>query len=58
MTKAHLEMILNRRGLSLETVTYKVIASRAELPASSFIGFLNGFELWLAFRSNIIYKIL
>lgn len=57
MTKAHFEMILNRRGLSPETIIYKVISSRAELPASVFLGTFNGFELWLGFRSNIIYKL-
>jgi hypothetical protein len=58
MTKAHFEMILNRRELSPETITYRVISSRAELPASVFLGSLNGFELWLGFRTNIIYKLL
>ena len=57
MTRAHFEMILNRRGLSPENITYKIIASRAELPASVFLGTLNGFEMWLGFRSNVIYKL-
>lgn len=57
MTTTKLEMILNRRGLALNTVTYKVLGSRFELPAATFLGFFNGFEYWLGFRSNIIYKL-
>lgn len=57
MTKAKLEMALNRRGLKMDTITYKVISSRFELPSATYLGNLNGFELWLGFRSNIIYKI-
>lgn len=57
MTIAKLEMALNRRGLALNTVTYKVISSRFELPSATYLGILNGFELWLGFRSNIIYKL-
>lgn len=57
MTMTKLEMALNRRGLALNTVTYKTIASRFELPSATFLGFFNGFEYWLGFRSNIIYKI-
>lgn len=57
MTAIKLEMALNRRGLALNTITYKVISSRFELPSATFLGFFNGFEYWLGFRSNIIYKI-
>lgn len=57
MTMTKLEMILNSRGLTLNTVVYKTIASRFELPSATFIGFFNGFECWLGFRSNIIYRI-
>jgi len=57
MTRAHFEMVLNRRGLSPEIIIYRVISSRAELPASVFLGTLNGFEMWLGFRTNIIYKL-
>lgn len=57
MTMTKLEMALNRRGLTLDTITYKVISSRFELPSATFLGFFNGFEYWLGFRSNIIYKI-
>lgn len=57
MTKAKLEMALNRRGLKMNTITYKVISSRFELPSATYLGNFNGFELWLGFRSNIIYKL-
>ena len=57
MTIVKLEMALNRRGLALNTVTYKVISSRFELPSATYLGTLNGFELWLGFRSNVIYKL-
>ena len=57
MTITKLAIILNHRGLSPETVTYKVISSRLELPSATFLGFFNGFEYWLGFRSNIIYKL-
>lgn len=57
MTIAKLEMALNRRGLALNTVVYKVISSRFELPSATYLGTLNGFELWLGFRSNVIYKL-
>lgn len=57
MTMTKLEMALNHRGLALNTITYKVISSRFELPSATFLGFFNGFEYWLGFRSNIIYKI-
>lgn len=57
MTIAKLEVTLNRRGLALNTVTYKVISSRFELPSATYLGTLNGFELWLGFRSNVIYKL-
>ena len=57
MTIAKLEMALNRRGLALDTVIYKVVSYRCELPSATFLGFFNGFEYWLGFRSNIIYKI-
>ena len=57
MTATKFEMALNRRGLTLDTVVYKVISSRFELPSATFLGFYNGFECWLGFRSNIIYKL-
>ena len=57
MTMTKLEMALNRRGLSLDTVVYKTISSRFELPSATFLGFFNGFEYWLGFRSNTIYKL-
>ena len=57
MTMTKLEMALNRRGLALNTVVYKTITSRLELPSATFLGFFNGFEYWLGFRSNIIYRI-
>lgn len=57
MTAIKLEMALNRRGLALNTVVYKTITSRFELPSATFLGFFNGFEYWLGFRSNIIYRI-
>ena len=57
MTTTKLEMILNRRGLDPKTVVYKTISFRSELPASTFLGFVNGFEYWLGFRTNIIYKL-
>lgn len=57
MTMTKLEMALNRRGLALNTVVYKTITSRFELPSATFLGFFNGFEYWLGFRSNIIYKL-
>lgn len=57
MTITKFEMILNRRGLDPKTVVYKTIYSRSELPASTFLGFVNGVECWLGFRTNIIYEI-
>ena len=57
MTITKLEMALNRRGLALNTVVYKTITSRFELPSATFLGFFNGFEYRLGFRSNIIYRI-
>lgn len=57
MTAIKLEMALNRRGLTLNTVVYKTITSRFELPSATFLGFFNGFEYWLGFRTNIIYRI-
>lgn len=57
MTMTKLEMALNRKGLTPNTVVYVTIASRFELPSATFLGFFNGFEYWLGFRSNIIYRI-
>ena len=43
MTMTKLEMALNRRGLALNTVVYKTITSRFELPSATFLGFFTGF---------------
>lgn len=56
MTTAKLENALRRRGLSLETVVYKDVQP-GFMPAATFLGFHNGFELWLGFNSNVIYRV-
>ena len=56
MTTAKLEMALRRRGLSLNTVVYKDVRP-GFLPSATFLGFYNGRELWLGFRSNVIYRV-
>ena len=56
MTRAKLEMALSRRGLNFNTVTFKRVY-REQLPSATFLGFYNGFELWLGFRANIVYKV-
>lgn len=56
MTRAKLEMALSRRGLNFNTVTFKRVY-REQLPSATFLGFYNGFELWLGVKVNIIYKV-
>lgn len=56
MTTAKLEMALRRRGLSLETVVYKDVQP-GFMSSATFLGFYNGFELWLSFNSNVIYRV-
>lgn len=56
MTKAKLETALNKRGLNFNTVTFKRVY-REQLPSATFLGFYNGFELWLGFKANIVYKV-
>lgn len=56
MTRAKLEIALSRRGLNFNTVIFKRIY-REQLPSATFLGFYNGFELWLGFHANIVYKV-
>lgn len=56
MTRAKLEMTLSRRGLNFNTVTFKRVY-REQLPSATFLGFYNGFELWLGIKANIVYKV-
>ena len=56
MTRAKLEIALSRRGLNFNTVIFKRVY-REQLPSATFLGFYNGFELWLGFHANIVYKV-
>ena len=56
MTRAKLETALSRRGLNFNTVTFKRVY-REQLPSATFLGFYNGFELWLGVKANIVYKV-
>lgn len=56
MTRAKLEMALSRRGLNFNTVIFKRVY-REQLPSATFLGFYNGFELWLGFHANVVYKV-